>query len=89
MNTMKKVLQILLVLILFCGAAAGTASAADVVTTMPNVADVVQEIGGDKVTVIYVAPPTSVHISSDTIDSVLQQNSDFIQHADLFNKGEE
>lgn len=84
MNTMKKVLQILLVLILFCGAAAGTASAADVVTTMPNVADVVQEIGGDKVTVIYVAPPTSVHISSDTIDSVLQQNSDFIQHADLF-----
>ena len=52
MNTMKKVLQILLVLILFCGAAAGTASAADVVTTMPNVADVVQEIGGDKVTVI-------------------------------------
>ncbi|ABN07264.1 periplasmic solute binding protein [Methanocorpusculum labreanum Z] len=81
---MKKTIGIILTLFLICSMLISGASALNVVTTMPNIWDVTQEIGGDKVTVIYVAPPTAVHISSDTIDAVLQKNSDFINTADLF-----
>lgn len=81
---MRKTILIILALFLVIGISASGASAMNIVATMPNVWDVTQEIGGEKVTVIYAAPPTAVHISSDTIDGVLQQNSDFISKADLF-----
>ena len=58
--------------------------ALNVVTTMPNICDVVEEVGGDLVEVRYVAPPNAVHISSDSIDALLQTNHDFIIGADLF-----
>lgn len=81
---MRKTVLIILALFLVIGISTSGASALNIVATMPNVWDVTQEIGGDKVTVIYAAPPTAVHISSDTIDGVLQQNSEFIRNADLF-----
>ena len=81
---MKKSIEFIFVIFLICCTLISGASALNVVTTMPNVWDVTQEIGGDDVTVIYVAPPTAVHISSDTIDAILQQNSAFIGNADLF-----
>jgi zinc/manganese transport system substrate-binding protein len=81
---MKKAFGIILILFLISSMLISGASALNVVTTMPNIWDVTQEIGGDKVTAIYVAPPTAVHISSDTIDAILQKNSDFINTADLF-----
>jgi ABC-type Zn uptake system ZnuABC Zn-binding protein ZnuA len=58
--------------------------AINVVTTMPNLWNVASEIGGDAATVIYVAPTAAIHISSDTIDALLQQNSEFIKTADVF-----
>ena len=60
------------------------AAAVDIVATMPNLWDVAGEIGGEAVTVVYVAPPAAVHIASDTIDALLQQNSEFIENADVF-----
>lgn len=81
---MKKSFGIILTLFLICIMLISGASALNVVATMPNIWDVTQEIGKEKVTVIYVAPPTAVHISSDTIDAILQKNSDFISTADLF-----
>lgn len=81
---MEKTIGIILTVFLICSMLISGASALNVVTTMPNIWDVTQEIGGDKVTAIYVAPPTAIHISSDTIDAVLQKNSDFIHTADLF-----
>jgi hypothetical protein len=58
--------------------------ALNVVTTMPNLWNVADEIGGDATTIKYVAPSTAIHISSDTIDAFLQQNSEFIRTADVF-----
>ena len=81
---MKKSIEFIFALFLICCTLISGVSALNVVTTMPNVWDVTQEIGGENVTVIYAAPPTAVHISSDTIDAILQKNSDFINTADLF-----
>jgi hypothetical protein len=58
--------------------------ALNVVTTMPNLWNVADEIGGNVTTVKYIAPSTAIHISSDTIDAFLQQNSEFIGTADVF-----
>ncbi|HJJ96792.1 MAG TPA: zinc ABC transporter substrate-binding protein, partial [Methanocorpusculum sp.] len=74
----------LLVMLLLLGLFVPGAAALNVVTTMPNLWNVADEIGGDAVTVMYVAPPAAVHISSDTIDALLQQNSEFIKTADVF-----
>lgn len=74
----------LLVMLLLLGLLVPGATALNVVTTMPNLWNVADEIGGDTVTVMYVAPPAAVHISSDTIDALLQQNSEFIKTADVF-----
>ena len=60
------------------------AAAVNVVATMPNIWNVAEEIGGDSITVIYAAPPAAVHMASDTIDALLQQNSEFIESADIF-----
>lgn len=78
-----KVMVVFCVLLLTLGLIPG-AAALNVVTTMPNLWDVAGEIGGDSVKVMYVAPPAAVHIASDTIDSLLQQNSEFIKNADVF-----
>jgi ABC-type Zn uptake system ZnuABC Zn-binding protein ZnuA len=80
---MKKVF-VLLVILLLSGLFVPEAVALNVVTTMPNIQNVADEIGGNAVTSIYVAPSTAVHISSDTIDALLQRNSEFIKTADLF-----
>lgn len=80
---MKK-LVIFFALLLVLGLLIPGAAALNVVTTMPNLWDVTGEVGGDSVTVMYVAPPAAVHISSDTIDALLQQNSEFIRTADVF-----
>lgn len=74
----------LLVILLLSGLLVPGAAALNVVTTMPNLWNVADEIGGDAVTVMYVAPPAAVHISGDTIDALLQQNSEFIKTADVF-----
>lgn len=81
---MKKVPVVCLLVLLTLGFLIPGAAAVSVVTTMPNIWDVTQQIGGEHVEVIYVAPPTSVHISSDTIDALLQQNSGFLKNADIF-----
>ncbi|MDR0981071.1 MAG: zinc ABC transporter substrate-binding protein, partial [Methanocalculaceae archaeon] len=80
---MKKAVA-LLVMLLLLGLLVPGAAALNVVITMPNLWNVADEIGGDSVTVMYVAPPAAVHISSDTIDALLQQNSEFIKTADVF-----
>lgn len=79
-----KILKLVCVTLLILGVFVSGASAVNVVTTMPNLWDVAGEIGGDSVTVMYVAPPAAVHIASDTIDALLQQNSEFIKNADVF-----
>ena len=73
-----------LVALLLVGLLAPGAVALEIVSTMPNVHDVTTEIGGDRVSVISIAQPTAIHISSETIDASLQQHSEFIQNADLF-----
>ncbi len=80
---MKK-LAAFLTLLLALGLLVPGAAAVNVVTTMPNLWDAAGEIGGDVVTVMYVAPPAAVHISSDTLDALLQKNSEFIKTADIF-----
>ncbi|MDV0443556.1 metal ABC transporter solute-binding protein, Zn/Mn family [Methanorbis rubei] len=80
---MKK-LVVFLTLLLALGLLVPGVSAVNIVTTMPNLWDVAGEIGGDSVIVMYVAPPAAVHVSSDTIDALLQQNSEFIRTADIF-----
>ena len=80
---MKKTVALFVVLLLLGLLVPGVA-ALNVVTTMPNLWNVADEIGGDAITVMYVAPPAAVHISSDTIDALLQQNSEFIKTADVF-----
>ncbi len=81
---MKNVPLVCFVVLLILGLLIPGAAAVSIVTTMPNIWDVTRQIGGDHVDVIYVAPPTSVHISSDTIDALLQQNSGFLKTADIF-----
>ncbi|HJJ98893.1 MAG TPA: zinc ABC transporter substrate-binding protein [Methanocorpusculum sp.] len=79
---MKKSVALLVLLLL--GLFVPGAAALNVVTTMPNLWNVADEIGGDTVTVMYIAPPDAIHISSDTIEARLQQNSEFIKTADVF-----
>ena len=79
-----KVTVVSCILLLTLGFLVPGVAAVDVITTMPNLWDVAGEIGGDSITVMYVAPPAAVHIASDTIDAFLQQNSEFIESADVF-----
>lgn len=81
---MNRMMRFSFIVLLLIGLLVPGASALTVVTTMPNVWDVTQEVGGSDVEVIYVAPPAAVHISGDTIDALLQQNSEYIKDADLF-----
>jgi ABC-type Zn uptake system ZnuABC Zn-binding protein ZnuA len=80
---MKKMV-VFLVILLLSSMVVPEAMALNVVTTMPNLWNVADEIGGTATTIKYVAPSTAIHISSDTIDALLQQNSEFIGTADVF-----
>ena len=71
-------------LLLVAGLLVPGAAALNVVTTMPNVYDCVNEVGGDHVTAIYIQPAAGVHLSPDVIDGLLQTNSEFIKTADAF-----
>jgi len=80
---MKSYLPILVLLIiaLFCFPAMGELQ---VVTTTTVLSDPVQAIGGDDVSVIYVAEPSMMHLETEKIPARIQQYADQIGKATLF-----
>jgi zinc/manganese transport system substrate-binding protein len=78
--------RLLLVSVLLLGLLLAPASAeTKILTTTSVIADPLETIGGDKVTVVTVSDPgLCPNMQADVIANIIQMKQDYIRHADLF-----
>lgn len=77
-----KIPLVILITLLLLGL--GPASALNVVTTTTVLYDPVQQIGGEDVSVIYIAEPSMMHLETEKIPAQIQKYAKEIENADLF-----